>query len=77
MNTKLQKVITIITVICVLFGFSGCSGAGNDLYPDSAYKIFKIEECEYILISRRPFAAEFSLTHKGNCTNQIHIYAKQ
>lgn len=53
---------------------SGCSPSGsqNDVDPARSYKTITIEGCEYIYVSRRPWAGDFSLTHKGNCVNPIH-----
>lgn len=42
-------------------------GFRNDSKPQETYKVITIDSCEYIYVSRRPWGAEFSLTHKGNC----------
>lgn len=47
--------------------FLSCAGGGNDINPEKTYEIKVIDSCEYIYVSRRPWGAEFSLTHKGNC----------
>lgn len=56
----LTKVLLIVNIIGYL---SSCHGSGNDIRPEETYEIKVIDSCE----SRRPFSAEFSLTHKGNC----------
>ena len=66
--------VGIIFVILILFAF-GC-GSQNDLIPEISHKIITIDKCEYIYVSRRPSGVEFSLTHKGNCSNSVHIYSK-
>ncbi len=64
-----------LAVICIMTLFIlGFNGARNDKNPEKSYKVVIIEQCEYIYISRRPFSAEFCLSHKGNCKNPIHIY---
>lgn len=60
-----------LVVFLILGVSSKTQGAGNDLSPEKTYRTVIIENCEYIFVSRRPFSAEFSLTHKGNCTNHI------
>jgi len=41
--------------------------------PHRIYEVFIIENCEYI---KTPNTYGYSLTHKGNCTNHIHVYSK-
>jgi len=69
----------------VLLGLVGCSPAGsnNDVISVSgreiSYRVVVIDDCEYIYLSRRPWGAEMSLAHKGNCTNcanKIHVHVK-
>jgi hypothetical protein len=68
---KIKNLSTMIAVVLIatLAGFAGCAfdGSGNDLHPEKTYKTIEIDSCEYIFISRRPFASDMALTHKGNC----------
>lgn len=67
----MKTIIALLPVACGVI-LAGCHGADNDLSPGKTYRIYVIEGCEYLLVSRRPWAGDFAMTHKGNCTN--HIY---
>ena len=64
---KRINLIKKLTIFLIVIIFLSCSGINNDKYPEQVYEIKIIDSCEYIYVSRRPTAAEFSLTHKGNC----------
>jgi len=70
-NLKLKIVLVLLAVglIGLLAGFASrnLAGSENDIRPEKTYKIIEIDSCEYIFISRRPFAGDMALTHKGNC----------
>ena len=78
-KTNIQ-ITTALTVACsVLLGLSGCqrpegprtSGASKN------YIVVSIDDCEYIECDYGIFEQRvYSLTHKGNCTNKIHMYLK-
>jgi hypothetical protein len=41
------------------------------------YKHIVIDGCEYIIgRDNLPYNGGYFMTHKGNCTNKIHIYNK-
>ncbi len=71
MKQKIKYPLLMVYSISWL-GFTGCDGADNDTKPETSYKVIMIDGCEYIYVSCRPFAREFSFTHKGNCKNSIH-----
>lgn len=59
------------------FPFDKISNVNNTIKNtwDVKYKILVIDGCEYIAT---PSAYQYtSITHKGNCTNSIHIYNKK
>lgn len=61
-----SAVLVAILLLAAVF-FQSCKGDDNDTIPEKTYEIKVIDSCEYIYVSRRPFAGDFSLTHKGNC----------
>lgn len=65
----MKQLLFIAILISVLVG---CGGINNDANPETSYEVKIIDGCEYIYVSRRPYSAEFSLTHKGDCNNPIH-----
>lgn len=71
LRTKLRY--TIYTLL-VAFLMVSCDGAYNDVRPEENYKIIEIDGCEYIFISRRPFASDMAITHKGDCKNHKYCY---
>lgn len=54
----------------------GCENApmNNSLSPKSNYSIVKIEGCEYLECDT--YAGHYVYTHKGNCSNPIHLTPK-
>ncbi len=60
-----QFIMVLVMTLTMSCGVK--SGIENDLEPEKYYQVKVIDNCEYIYVSRRPFAAEFSITHKGNC----------
>lgn len=40
------------------------------------HSVILIDYCEYIVLTNRPYSADMTITHKGNCTNPIHCYNK-
>lgn len=64
----MKKIIIILAYLSIGL-ISGCvtEGSGNDENPEKTYKIVEIDGCEYIFISRRPWASNMAITHKGNC----------
>ena len=69
MKNLRTKLSYALYTLLVAFLMVGCDGAENDVHPEETYKVIEIDECEYILISRRPWASEMALSHKGNCNN--------
>ena len=67
-NLRTKLSYTIYTLL-VAFLMVSCDGAENDVHPEENYKIIEIDDCEYIFISRRPFASDMAITHKGDCKN--------
>lgn len=67
MRCKIAIVFAVILIALLV----GCSpyGSDNDVNPGKTYKIIVIEDCEYVIISRRPWAGNMALAHKGNCKN--------
>lgn len=59
--------VAILLLATVFFQSCTLDGYNNDVVPEKTYEVKVIDSCEYIYVSRRPFSAEFSLTHKGNC----------
>jgi hypothetical protein len=60
----------VFMVLYALIGdlfFQWREGDNNDIKAEKTYEIKVIDSCEYIYVSRRPWAGDFSLTHKGNC----------
>ena len=62
-----QTFATALAAIFLLSSVLSCKGDNNDKNPEKNYEIKVIDSCEYIYVSRRPWAGNFSLTHKGNC----------
>lgn len=67
-NLKTKLSYAFYTLL-VAFLIVSCDGSENDVHPEETYNIIEIEECEYIFISRRPFAPDMAITHKGDCKN--------
>ena len=67
-----------IILLCMGIGYValcvGCQPRESDYGSETniGYSIVKIDGCEYILYS--PMGNKAGLAHKGNCTNEIHIY---
>ena len=67
-----------ITILCMGIGYValcvGCQPRDSDYGSETeiGYSIVKIEGCEYVLW--KPFGNQGGLAHKGNCSNDIHIY---
>lgn len=56
---------------------SSCTRA--EISDNSGYSIVMIDGCEYIKIEnsyKEARSYSISLTHKGNCKNNIHCYSK-
>ena len=69
--------LVLIFVVPAVF-LLGCQPRESDYGSEVeiGYSIVKIEGCEYILY--RPSIGHLAgLAHKGNCTNEIHIYKGQ
>lgn len=61
-----SKLMVIIFSVLLCVGCSP-SGSENDSNPEKTYRTIIIEGHEYIFISRRPWASNMAITHKGNC----------
>jgi hypothetical protein len=68
----------VILIIGIAIAIVGCNPRDPKVAPDSKYvslgagswfyeRVY--DGCEYIVYDR-------SMTHKGNCTNSIHVYVK-
>ena len=74
--------IKLILLVLVLFFLAGCNDSNEDkknialVKPDGdIVTIVSIDGCEYIV---NLTAYGFKIfTHKGNCTNSIHVYNKE
>ena len=67
-----------VILLCIGIGYValcvGCQPRESDYGSETeiGYSVVKIDGCEYILW--KPFGNQGGLAHKGNCTNEIHIY---
>lgn len=75
-NIKFKNLLCIASLGFTVL-LTGCFGSDNDVNPEKTYRIVRIEGCEYIFVSRRPFGAEMALSHKGNCENPIHNHGTE
>lgn len=73
-----MKTLSLCLVLCL---FCGCENDIRNLSesksPQNVIKV--IDGCEYIFVENSSAWANnyaFSLCHKGNCTNKIHVYNK-
>lgn len=74
-----MKIIYIILSLLSI-GLTGCSAEFHSVLerqinrPDIplSYKVKIIDGCEYIIVYTE--GMNYIPTHKGNCTNKIHIY---
>lgn len=63
----------VLFMLLVVIGV-GCNKQvrEHDIGWDIDYGVRVIGGCQYIVCQPRPIA--IGITHKGNCTNSIHIY---
>lgn len=59
--------IILTTLLITLGSCAKPTGSESDIKIEESYEVKILDSCEYIYVSRRPWSAEFSLTHKGNC----------
>ena len=78
-KTNIQTATALAVACSVLLGLSGCENPEGSRTSggSKSYNVVVIDGCEYIecdygFLDQRVY----SLTHKGNCTNKIHAYAK-
>ena len=73
MKEQIMKISGGLAIACICLLSVGCfEGSGNDIHPEDTHRIIKIDGCEYIFVSRRPFSGDMAITHKGDCCNPIH-----
>lgn len=67
-----MSVILLFIGMTIFMGNDGNDGKVKkyDSSRDVHYREMVIDNCQYILHDR-------GITHKGNCTNQFHIYNKE
>lgn len=75
-KTSILTLTKVSFILFIIYYFLSCAGSENDINPEKNYEIKIIDSCEYIYVSRRPFASEFSITHKGNCKYCTKRYLK-
>lgn len=67
-----------LSFIAFLLLMSACSRTPRTQMP-SEIDVVKYDGCEYIIYERGEQGSSsyaISITHKGNCRNPIHVYAK-
>ena len=64
-----MKTLSLFLSLLICLLVVGCGGVDNDVHPEDSYRTITVDGCEYIFISRRPFAGNMALAHKGNCPN--------
>jgi hypothetical protein len=68
--------LRIVLLASLLFIFVGCTsirGTGPHTYP-ATYTTVIIDSCEYLNTDQGAATTRiYSLTHKGNCKNPIHL----
>jgi hypothetical protein len=75
----MKKLLLVFLLGLSLYLIVGCHSEYEDFDVKREINIIEIDGCEYIYIhSAQPWASgfAFSLTHKGNCKNPIHMYNK-
>ena len=82
-NKNLHLSGVLIATLAMASGIlllAGCTNPTNEQYTQSVkdcMQIIVIDNCQYIVIDDGLAKTRvFSLTHKGNCTNSIHVINK-
>lgn len=72
----MKKYILLLIVGGISLLSIGCQPPMNNNTVGEYMTIINIDGCEYISIEKYPnqSSAVLSVTHKGNCSNPIHIY---
>jgi len=69
MKTYLGLIVILLLLFCLLYSIGNHIDKVND-----QHERIVIDGCEYI--SFLTYYGYRGLTHKGNCTNSVHIYKK-
>lgn len=82
-KTNLQLTGIVIATLAMASGIlclAGCKPISNSEYSkeiQSSSRVIVIDHCQYIVLKSMNYSDRYEgLTHKGNCTNSIHVYNK-
>lgn len=74
MRMKMNNMFIVLFLMCI---FSGCEKPSGvrEVHSSKSYSIVVIDGCEYIECDYGMLETRvYSLTHKGNCKNKIHLH---
>jgi competence protein ComGC len=68
-----ELIILLVIVVLLLLAVGSCSYKQQRKQAEKgAYAVAVVEGCQYLMCPS--YYGYFVLSHKGNCTNSIHIY---
>lgn len=67
----MKQLLLLLFMMVLLAGCQRSLRGSDDMTGDERLSVITYEGCEYLCVG---VSTEFSLTHKGDCVNPIHLY---